>query len=787
MAGASSGRIRQCMNQGWLFHKGDIPVQYAVKSGMTGSLTDCWGTKEGEWPDTAFRDNLVDGALDPRQWTEVNLPHDWCVEGDVDRSADLNHGFRPVGIGCYRKVFDVPATDLGRRVCVEFEGVMRHSTMWVNGHLMGIHRSGYTSFYYDVTDVLRYGDEGKNVIFVRVDATEFEGWWYEGCGIYRNVWLLKTNPLHVGYWGTYVTTPRITERSADVVMRTRLVNDGLQPKSLELVSTILDAQGAAVGTACSPATVAAGGEMEFEQTIALQQPRLWSPDEPYLYRVFTEVRSDGQAVDACETPLGIRSIEFTSDRGFLFNGKPLAIKGTCNHQDFAGLGVALPDGVIEYKIHLLKEMGSNAYRSAHHPPTPALLDICDRLGMLVMDENRKLDSSPKGLADLKSMLLRDRNHPSVILWSMENEELLEGTAMGTRILTTLARATHRIDPTRPVVAAMNQGWNKAGYSDVLDVVGYNYGQRESQDVRDHGAFPQRRIIGSESASCTTTRGVYDEDKEKGYVPAYGTVYPSWACTVEKAWSDVAQNPFLTGVFIWTGFDYRGEPTPSKWPCINSHFGVMDTCGFPKDLYYYLRAAWRDEPLVHILPHWSWPGREGQEIEVWAFSNCEAVELILNGRSLGRQQMIPNGHLAWKVPYAPGELVAKGYRAGQVAAVDGAVTTGSAARIRLDPHRTTLLADGSDVSIVRVSILDGTGRVIPTADNEVCFSVEGPGKIIGVGNGDPASHESDKDMRRRAFNGYCLAIVQAGRDPGRVTVRATSPGLLLAAAEIDVQR
>ena len=757
-----------------------------MKGGMTGGLTDCWGTKDGEWPDTVYRENQMDSALDPSQWTRVDLPHDWCVEGDFDKTAEHNHGFLPVGIGCYRQVFEVPASDLGRRIYVQFDGVMRNSTVWVNGHLMGTHPSGYTSFCYDLTDVLRYGEEGKNVIFVRVDAREYEGWWYDGCGIYRHVWLLKTDPLHVGHWGTYVTTPRITDQSAEVSIHTTLLNEYACEKPCELVSTIVDASGKTIATVSTGAAIAAGDERKLEQTVAVPQPKLWSPDTPYLYQVLTEVRSEDKVVDTYETPFGIRSIEFTADRGFLLNGKPLIIKGTCNHQDFAGLGAALPDRVIEYKIRLLKEMGSNAYRSSHHPPTPELLDICDRLGMLVMDENRKLDSSAEGVADLKSMLYRDRNHPCIILWSMENEEALEGKPMGTRILTTLAKITRKIDPTRPVVAAMNQGWNEGGYSDALDVVGYNYGQRGAQDVTDHVRHPKRKIIGSESASCTTTRGAYEEDKEKGYVPAYGTVLPSWGCTLEQAWRDVAENPFLTGLFIWTGFDYRGEPTPYQWPCINSHFGLMDTCGFPKDVYHYLKAAWSDEPMVHIFPHWNWPGREGQEIEVWAFSNCDAVELSLNGTSLGKQRMIPNGHLVWKVKYAPGELVAKAYRDGHLAATKVVATTNPPTQIHLEPDRAMIAADGCDVSIVKVSIRDDQGRVVPIADNEVSFALEGPGKLIGVGNGDPSSHEADKGSRRRAFNGYCLAIIQAGKEPGKISLKATSPGLLSATILIEAR-
>ena len=443
----------------------------------------------------------------------------------------------------------------------------------------------------------------------------------------------------------------------------------------------------------------------------------------------------------------------------------------------------VPDSLIEYKLKLLKEMGCNAYRSAHHPPTPELLDICDRLGMMVMDENRKLDSSPNGLSQLKRLLYRDRNHPCVIIWSMENEEILEGTAMGARILKTLVDTTRRIDPTRPTLAAMNHGWNEGGYSDVADITGYNYGQREDQDVRDHEAFPNRLILGSESASFTVTRGIYEDDPEKGYCSMYGTNIPEWSCSPEKAWDDVVKHPFLTGVFMWTGFDYRGEPTPYLWPCINSHFGLMDTCGFPKDVYYYMKAVWKDEPLVHLYPHWNWSGSEGEPIEVRIFSNTESVELWLNGKKLGEAPVDRTGHLSWTVPYEPGEISAVGKRDGKVIAEQHVVTAGQPHRIELYPDRNLMAADGADTIPIRVAVLDKEGHVIPIADNEIRFIVEGAGHLLGVGNGDPSSHESDKATFRRCFNGWCLSLVQSMGNAGVILVKAVSNGLIGAEVEL----
>lgn len=774
-------RTKEKFDFGWKFHKGDIPVQHAVKAGMTGGFTDKGEYKQGKWMEIAFVDKTTSPVMISEEWLEIDIPHDWCVEGNFINDKDLgsgpgNSGYLPAGIGCYRKEFKISENDKGKKIQIEFDGVMRNSTVWVNGHLMGTHFSGYTGFYYDITDVLRYGDEGDNVILVRVDATNYEGWWYDGCGIYRHVWLTKTDRICVQRHGTYVTTPKVDEEQAEVSIVTSVVNEYPGDKHIELISKIVAPEGEVITSLAIEGKVNTFDKRVFEQTTIIRKPKLWSTETPYLYKLISEVKENGVLRDTYETSFGIRKIEFTSDKGFFLNGNHTPIKGVCCHQDFAGVGAALPDSLIEYKIKLLKEMGCNAYRSSHHPPTPELLDICDRMGIMVVDENRKLDSSPDGIANLKSMLYRDRNHPCIIIWSIENEEILEGTVMGARILDRLTRITHKIDTTRPVLAAMNHGWNHGGYSDVVDIVGYNYGQRDSQDINDHKKYPNRKIIGSESASCTTTRGIYENDSLRGYCSEYGTLIPEWSCSIEKAWRDVVDNPFLTGVFIWTGFDYRGEPTPYKWPCINSHFGVMDTCGFPKGNYHYLKSVWTDEPMVHIMPHWNWYGKEGNEIEVWIYSNCETVELFLNGKSLGEKEMISNSHLQWQVEYAQGELTAVGKKSGAEAVRYNVSTTGQPAKIKLEPDKTIVKADGCEVSVVKVSILDSMDRVVPTADNEVVFTIEGEGKIIGVGNGNPSSHEPDKSNMRRAFNGYCLVIVQATEKKGNMRLKASSKGL-----------
>ncbi|NEW05769.1 glycoside hydrolase family 2 protein [Paenibacillus sp. SYP-B3998] len=777
-------RVKENFDADWFFHKGDLPVKYAVKAGMTGGITDNGKREDGEWIEIAYTDKETGEIPIPKDWNRVQIPHDWVVEGNVVNDPDLgsrpgSHGYLPTGIGFYRKMFAIQTEDLGKKLSIHFDGVMGVSTVWLNGHLLGTHNSGYIGVHYDISDIIRYGEEGNNVIVVKVDANRYEGWWYEGGGIYRHTWLQKTDRLHVGHWGTYVTTPHVTDESAEVMIRTIVHNEYEGDRLCELKSTLVDNEGKFVASVTDSLTAGWFIQKEVEQFVSIPVPQLWSPDRPYLYKLVTEIAAEGVIMDTYETTFGVRTLAFTRN-GFALNGKPTLLKGTCNHQDFAGVGVALPDRIIAYKLQLLKEMGCNAYRSAHHPPTPELLDICDRLGMMVIDENRKLDGSPEGIADLKSLIYRDRNHPSIILWCMENEEILEGKVTGARILRTLATTTRKLDATRPTLAAMNHGWNGEGYSDQVDIVGYNYGQRKLQDVTDHQAYLSRIMLGSESASSTTTRGIYVLDKEKGYCPAYeGVFMPSWSCTVEKAWNDLLAHPFLTGVFLWTGFDYRGEPSPYRWPCVNSHFGIMDTCGFPKDVYFYLKSVWTEEPMVHFLPHWNWHGQENELIDVWIYSNGDSVELSLNGRSLGTMPMIEAGHLEWKVPYEPGVIIARAYKEGVAVAVKQVETTGTPYTIQLQPDRTVLHADSTDVAFITVTIRDEQGHVVPISDNEVSFVVEGEATILGVGNGNPSSHEPDKANRRRAFNGYCLLMIQTHSQAGEIVVRGISVGLLSA--------
>jgi beta-galactosidase len=776
----SGQRAKDNFDFNWQFHKGDIAMKLVVRVGQ-GGITDI------NVPIISKKDTVIDytnfkssSTIFPADWKAVDLPHDWCVEGTFVHDNSLGSqpagsGYLPVGVGFYRKEFEIPETDKGRKLSIEFDGIFRNSTVWVNGHLLGNHQSGYTPSNYDLTDVLRYGNEGKNVILVKVDATQPEGWWYEGCGIYRHVWLIKTDRLHVARFGTYVTTPTVTDTESTVSIKTTLKNEYKTAKNITLVSKITDKKGTVLDIKTSTLSISPFDQTEVSQTGTIQKPLLWSPETPNLYKVLTEVSESGRIVDTYETTFGVRTVEINRNGVFL-NGKLCPVKGTCNHQDFAGIGVALPDKINWYKLKLLKEMGSNGYRCSHHPPTPELLDMCDSMGMLVLDENRRLSSSEENLKDLETMLYRDRNHPSIFMWSMENEEAMQGTVMGARILETMVETTHQIDPSRKVTAAMNHARNDGGYSDILDVVGYNYGDKGLAYVKDHEKYPNRVQFCTEGTSFVSTRGEYETNWSKGYTSNSIIVKPDWGPYPGEDWADIVKYPYLGGLFVWTGFDYRGEPTPFSWPCVSSHFGFMDICGFPKDGYYAYKAAWGNEPVVHIFPHWNWPGKEKDTIKVHCYTNCDEVELFLNGKSQGKQKAEPYKKIIWPVIYKPGKLEAKGYKAGKLVTKDIVETTTSPAQVALNSDVNTLKADGCDVAVIRVSIKDDKGRVVPTANNLVKFTIEGPGKIIGTGNGNPTSYEPDKASQRMAFNGYCLVLVQSEKQAGEIRLKASSETL-----------
>lgn len=736
-ATGSPGRERLLMDFGWRFafgHPYDTDKDFNHATGYFSYFA-----KAG------YGDSPASANFDDRAWRTLNLPHDWAVEVPFASNGGYSHGYKAVGrnfpetsVGWYRKSFSIPKSDLGRRISVEFDGVFRDSVVWVNGHYLGREPSGYSSFRYDITDLLNYG--GDNVIAVRVDATMEEGWFYEGAGIYRHVWLTKTAPLHVALYGTFISSD-IKGNTANVTARATVINEGTAKAKFDVVQNIVDAGGKSVAAGrVKQLSLEPGDSDEFCCVIKVKKPKLWSLESPYLYKLFTEVRSAGTVVDSYETTFGIRTVRFDPNEGFFLNGKRVELKGTNNHQDHAGVGAAVPDALQEFRIARLKEMGSNAYRCSHNPPTPELLDACDRLGMLVIDENRLMGTTPELLCQLKRLILRDRNHPSVIIWSLGNEEwAFEGNITGERIAATMQAFAERLDPTRRTTVAISGGWGQ-GISKVIDVMGYNYISHGSTDEQ-HAKFPNQPGIGTEETITRGTRGIYFDDKSSSHLaplkegPTGGNI--------ETGWKHYAARPYLAGLFYWTGFDHRGEPHPFGWPQVSSQCGILDTCGFPKDCFYYLKSWWTDETVLHVFPHWNWKGKEGQEFDVWAYSNCDEVELFLNNESLGRKNMEKDSHLEWKVKYQPGTILARGYKNGKEVATERIETTGEPAAIQLTPHRAAIKADGEDISVITVQVNDSERRFVPTANNEIAFAIEGPGRIIGVGNGDPSSHEPDK--------------------------------------------
>ncbi|HEY6925042.1 MAG TPA: beta-galactosidase GalA [Steroidobacteraceae bacterium] len=724
--------------------------------------------------------------FDDSSWRTLNLPHDWAVElpfvhdvaGDADEQL-RSHGYKPLGrrypetsVGWYRRKFEIPASDLGRRIWVEFDGAVRDALVFVNGCFVGRSDDAYTPFRFDLSDFLRYG--ATNIICVRVDASHGAGWFYEGAGIYRHVWLLKTHAVHLGRWESVVRCT-LHDRVADLALSTLVFNTSEKPRQVRIVWTILDASGAVVGTARGePQILAAHATRPFSTTARLSRPRLWTLDDPHLYVAHIQVECDGVVRDAERINFGVRTAVFDAARGFSLNGAALKIQGVCNHQDHAGVGAALPDRLQTFRVGVMREMGCNAIRTSHNLPTPELVEACDRMGMMVLCESRQMSSSAEGLAQLENLIKRYRNSPSIILWSIGNEEYLLQKPMaeqGARIAATLVRRCHELDPTRLVTAAVNDS-NEQGLSTALDVIGFNYVQWFPEGF--HERHPTLPILGSETSSAVSTRGEYVTDPKRNVMSSYdGVVH--WGNTPQDWWTFYGERQWATGGFAWTGFDYRGEPTPYGWPSISSQFGIVDTCGFPKDYFYYYRAWWRKDPSLHVFPHWNWPGKEGSEIAIWAYSNLDEVELLVNERSLGRKRVPPLGHLEWNAPYEPGAIEARGYRDGQQVLSERRETTGEPVAIRLTPDRREIHADGEDVVVLTVDALDTQGRHVPTANRKIAFRISGAGALLGVGNGDPNCHESDKEPRRSLFNGFAQVIVQAARAPGEILIEAFDDG------------
>lgn len=779
------GTLRQHLNfdTGWKFHFGH--AQKPEKDFNYGIETIF--KKAGEAGGTA-----IDPRFNDSLWRSLDLPHDWAVELPFvydPHPQVMSHGYKPIGgkfpetsIGWYRKRFIVDAADEGRRFELQFDGVFRDAQFWLNGHYMGNNQSGYTDVAYDVTDFIQYG--GENVLVVRVDATQYEGWFYEGAGIYRHVWLNIFDQTHIAYDGIF-TYSKVEGKKATIFVETMLENKGDVPSNCTVEVYLTDRNGKAVSKPMSKTTSIGILDVgKTEHNILLENPRLWDLDDPYLYRIHVEVKSGGKLIDRQVLRFGIRTVEVKTDGVFL-NGKHIKLQGVNCHQDHAGVGSALPDYLQYYRIRLLKNLGINSYRSSHNPPTPELLDACDSLGMLVMDETRLLNSSPEYMDQLERLIRRDRSRTCVFMWSIGNEEgWVHTTPTGKRIAETMLKKQKQLDPTRTSTYAADLPNVFKGINEIIPVRSFNYRQFAVADYhRDH---PGQPIIGTEMGSTVTTRGQYERDSIRGYVPDQDISAPWWASTAEAWWTLAADNDFWLGGYVWTGLDYRGEPTPFSWPNINSHFGIMDVCGFPKNIYYYYQSWWTDKDVLHISPHWNWMDRRGDSLDVWVNTNADDTELFLNGKSLGKKDMPRNCHLKWTVKYEPGKLEAVAFKKGKklTAYVE---TTGVPTEVVLTPYKTTMLADGQDATVINVSVFDREGREVPNANNLIQFHIEGDGKIIGVGNGDPSSHELDKcadgRWQRSLFNGKCQVIVQAGKTPGIIKFEATSPNLWKGSTDI----
>lgn len=797
----------------------------------TVDFTEDWKFYLGDVP-TAYNENY-----DDTNWRIIDLPHDWSIEADfsIDNPSTPGGGALPGGIGWYRKEFVVDKSNEGKHLYIDFDGIYWNSTVWLNGHLLGERPNGYISFRYDLTPYIKIGE--KNVIAVRVNNSEQpNSRWYSGSGIYRNVWLTAVNPIHIDHWGTYVTTPSVSLEKADVSIVTNVKNTSETQQDVELQSVLIDSLGRTITQVSNKITLAANGVTEATQSLIVDNPTLWSIEHPYLYKIITYVRDKEEIVDEYETPLGIRYFSFDPNKGFFLNGESVKIKGVCNHHDLGCLGAAVNTRALERQLEILKDMGCNGIRTAHNPASPELLELCDKMGFIVMDEAFDMwrkKKSPYDYSlhfpewherDLTDLILRDRNHPSIFMWSIGNEILEQwshidadtldlqqanmvlnfATTLNKKDLTTdelhinslltikLADIVKKLDPTRPVTTGNNETMprNHIFRSGAMDIIGFNY--HEDNWANFHDKFPNQKLIITESTSALMSRGYYEMpsdsiniwperwdkpfDRPVHHCSSYDNCHVPWGTTHEDTWRLVKQYDHISGVYLWTGFDYLGEPTPFWWPSRSSYFGVIDLAGFPKDIYYMYQSEWTTKPVLHIFPHWNW--KEGQLVDVWAYyNNADEVELFLNEKSLGRKSKPKDVfHVSWRVPYEKGTLKAISYKNGQEVLTKEIVTAGNPASIRLTADRQTVAADGKDLSFVSVEVLDANGIPAPIADHLIQFKIEGEGSIAGTDNGDTTDPNSLKKPERKLFNGKAIVVIRSGKKSGVIKLEATCKGL-----------
>lgn len=783
--------------------------------------------------DWRFLKAAAEGAekpdFDDSQWREVRLPHDWAIEGPFNPKLNPHTGALPIsGTGWYRKTFTVSSDLKDRFFTIEFDGAMSNAHVWLNGEELGQRPYGYSSFAFDLTPHLRFGGQ-KNVLAVRLTPEDHSSRWYPGAGIYRNVWLTITGPVHIDQWGTYVITPDISDTKASIVIKTDIRNRLTQTANVTLRTSITDASDRKVTQAEATSSLSGDSGQTLTTSLSIPSPHRWDVDDPYMYTAVSEIIDHNRVVDRYLTLFGVRTVQFDKQKGFLLNGRYMKLHGVCLHHDLGALGAAVNRRATERQLQIMKAGGVNAIRTSHNPPSPELLEYADRLGLVVMDEAFdmwRIPKVPNGYSkyfdewserDVRDMVRRDRNHPSIILWSIGNEIPEQGQPDGWEQARRLTKFFHEEDPTRPTTSAFNdwQGAIRNKLADEVDIPGFNYRPMHyAEIIRDH---PNWIIFGSETASCVSSRGTYHLPIEKYQkhpslqLSSYDIIAPPWAyCPdVEFHYQDLYSN--VLGEFVWTGFDYIGEPTPyfdrnatqADWPARSSYFGMVDLAGFSKDRYYLYQSVWSTKPMVHVLPHWNWEGREGQNIPVMVYSNGDEIELFLNGKSLGRKKrfsdpvVIPVGpnvssdekfttkyRLMWQVPFTPGILKAVAYQDGKQSAVDERRTAGAPAKIELLPDRNVIHSDGDDLSFITARVEDKDGNLCPMADNLVQFDVTGPGSIAGVDNGNAATTEAFQGDHRKAFNGLALLIVRSrSGQPGQVHVVARSENLKEATATI----
>jgi beta-galactosidase len=807
LAGCSNSNSRRIIefNGGWRFNLGDVEAAQTE-------------------------------TFDDSGWRQLNLPHDWAIEGSFSEAnpAGAGGGALPGGIGWYRKHFTVDQLKTGQRVFVDFDGVYMNSSVFVNGTLVGTRPNGYISFRYDITDLLH---EGENTIAVKVDnQLQPNSRWYSGCGIYRNVWLTIVNPVYVEKWGTYVTTPVVDAESATMAVTTSVFNSSDNKVDVEIRTSIINRDGRKVASQSSPLTLDAQSSGNLKQTLPIDKPVLWDIDNPYLYKILTEVVDNGKVIDNYNTTAGIRTFRFDAKDGFYLNGKNLKIKGVCMHHDLGALGSAINTRAIERQLQILREMGCNSIRTSHNPPAPELLDLCDKMGFIVQDETFDMWRKKKTAydyslyfnewheRDLTDHILRDRNHPSVMMWSIGNEVLeqwthedadtldirtanlllnfkrdpsslaQEGEEMSINSMLTvkLANIVRDLDSTRPITAGNNEPnpYNHLFRAKTLDLIGYNYHEEWFDDVPTN--FPGKPFIITESTSALATRGYYRMPSDSMFIwPArwdlpfsdpsfscssYDNNHVPWGTTHEESWRLTKKNSFISGLYVWTGFDYLGEPTPYWFPARSSYFGIVDLAGFPKDVYYMYQSEWTDKTMLHLFPHWNW--ESGQEVDLWAYYNqADEVELFVNGKSQGvRKKENDSFHVSWRVKFEPGTVKAVARKDGKEVISKEINTASQPAKIRLTADRNVITSDGKDLSFVTVEVTDENGNLVPYADNLINFDIEGAGFIAGVDNGSQTSMESFKANFRKAFYGKCLVIIQNNGKSGNITLQASSDKL-----------